>query len=1006
MATDMVRTSNVFSVQPSTRCNACGWCFSGHLASTSGPLLTVGCGTLLQDDAQQSSRGATLQQQQCNPKLALGSSHLGSSSQQMQLGQQLSPVKSSAKARRQLPVLLVDTGKQLDDVDDAPDSTRANDQREQQQLRSSPPQQQQPRHQQLQQQQSTPVQATTTAPSDGKSYKYIQLLNIASATGQLQSKSKLPSSTSSGMPAAARQPGGTPTRALTGAPLTSSSSAGTAENAHSLLRSSIPAGSSSSLAAKSTPIARATRSRASILDSSPGPSLIPTSPAAAAAPASPERPPGSRPTSSSSSSSVIQFSPSKRPDWSTGAKSSEVAGSPVRRSLCSATAVAAARPQYAFGSRIDTGTTARKPSPMRQSAPSPSPMRQTSCVAAPAARSRASPQRVPAAARSAAAAAASGPMRSASAPRMTSAEKVQSRFAQHQTSAAAAQRSKTPNPAARASGVTRPGAAGSSPTVTGSRARPGGQMPSSCLASSTSHSRHIARMRASDAGGSRLPGSSSSSSSSAARSASPASRISGLRASIERSPGSPAAVRGVSRSLPAAGGVLGSKAANSTGSPTKPKAAAAAAAGSPILLKPVAPTGQRIVGPRAERVSALAAASAAAESSSKAASVSSIGIPTLQDRYRSGYKHTPAAIAVAEARAAAAAAAAAGSPPAAASTGTASTAGLAVPKLSLGTLLKSPATPGLLRTRTTEGSDGDNASSSIVPSAIPGKAAAGHGSNNGVSPFLGRVSAPGTMAGVAPITAPVPVAQKQQQCANASMHTPQLQRGALPAYSGASAPAPGTPIPPSLAETPSDAAVPQLVEPAFVTPPAGEQTRHAAPAMGERMSPPLLPRELSSASVAADGGLSHEAPRDLKRESCSQLPCLSIEGSAASMDSAAVAVAARGIVLPLHRIEGDSNFVGIMEFSSPPKHRRGEQGSPKGAAAVCSQLLKSKASRVCSSSKPASTAATTGQGATATPAPVARAAASGSADSHDVEAAKDITPAANSTSKTLSFSPG
>jgi hypothetical protein len=125
---------------------------------------------------------------------------------------------------------------------------------------------------------------------------------------------------------------------------------------------------------------------------------------------------------------------------------------------------------------------------------------------------------------------------------------------------------------------------------------------------------------------------------------------------------------------------------------------------------------------------------------------------------------------------------------------------------------------------------------------------------------------------------------------------------------------------------------------------------------------------------------------------------LSKEGSAVSIDSAAVAVAAKGLMLPLHRLEEESNPDPAL-FASPPRHRRGEHSSPKGAAAVCSQLLKSKASSVCggSGSKPPHDEADVA----ATPA-----AAQQRAGKVSMVTPGMPTPCTSSPSKALRFTPG
>uniref|UniRef100_A0A383V5N7 Uncharacterized protein n=1 Tax=Tetradesmus obliquus TaxID=3088 RepID=A0A383V5N7_TETOB len=1013
---------------------------------------------LLSDANQGIIRGPKPLQQHASHKAGMD---IIGSSQQAVAALDKSPVKSPSKARRQLPVLSVDTARQLDDEDDAPDSTRANDQREQRQA----PHLQPPSSAAA----SVPPVAAATAPAaaadDGKRNKYIQLLNHASANGLIQGKSKLPSSTGSSSTSSVMNApaAGDPAAAAVAATKPAAASAAGRAATATHKNTSIGAGSNSSsvpqllqsagLAAKTTPIARGSRSRASILDSSPGGSLIPTSPAAAATTGPPSPPvvsrlPGSAGISSSGSASCIAASPSKRPDWRMPAKPvgqdaaanaagpAAAAGSPARRSLA-APAAAAARPQYAFGSRIEAPAAAstRKPSPMRQSAPGAVRHVSSSSPSGPspgsaAARAYASPQRVPAAARSAgglpaaatgragaspqrvpagarssatatgtaatragvspqrvpaaarSAAAASAAMRSTSAPRM-SADKLQSRFTQHQVSAAAAQRSKTPNPAARAAAAAGGAASGTTP---GSRAR---ASTSSVLASSSSaQSRHMARMRGSDAAAS------SSSTATGNRCASPASRVPGAR-SPASSPGT-AAMRAATRSLPSAAGAFGSG-----------SKASSSGAGSPTKLKPVAPAGQRAAGPRLPALTAATGGSSSSNAKALAGS-SAMGIPTLQDRYRSGHKHTPAAVAVAEARATAATGAAAASSCSASSTAAAVR---PVPKLSLGGLLgSSPATPGLLRTREQE----DNSCTPLVALPLPpGKAGAAakleqeSSSSSVASPFLGRIS---NMSAVASPPGPTTLpAHKQQQAA--AQCTPQQQRRSLlPMH-----PAPGTPIPPAPAGTPAgNAANVRLPDVDFSSTPlvagkgsAGSVASAVAAAAAGDMAPPLLPREVSGASLAyGDGSLSREASRDVTRETSMHAlhgaAGLSREGSAVSIDSAAVAVAAKGLMLPLHRLEEEE---ASAQFASPPRHRRGEHSSPKGAAAVCSQLLKSKASSVCggSGSKPTPAEAAAADDAAATPAAAQQ---QQRTNKGSMAAPLMATPASSSPSKALRFTPG
>eukprot|EP00775_Hariotina_reticulata_P006221 gene6221-6458_t len=122
--------------------------------------------------------------------------------------------------------------------------------------------------------------------------------------------------------------------------------------------------------------------------------------------------------------------------------------------------------------------------------------------------------------------------------------------------------------------------------------------------------------------------------------------------------------------------------------------------------------------------------------------------------------------------------------------------------------------------------------------------------------------------------------------------------------------------------------------------PLSAKLQQMAPANMDDCTPPLLSREHSS-SGPQSGALS-----ELSREGSRQLPAaawdsssfLSGESSTVSVQSA-VAVAAKGLALPLNRLSQQINEAAI----SPPKHRRGGGDSPRGAAAIASQLLKNKA---------------------------------------------------------------
>ncbi|WIA11432.1 hypothetical protein OEZ85_011549 [Tetradesmus obliquus] len=306
----------------------------------------------------------------------------------------------------------------------------------------------------------------------------------------------------------------------------------------------------------------------------------------------------------------------------------------------------------------------------------------------------------------------------------------------------------------------------------------------------------------------------------------------------------------------------------------------------------------------------------------------------------------------------------------------------------------------------------DNSCTPLVALPLPpGKAGAAakleqeSSSSSVASPFLGRIS---NMSAVASPAGPttLPAHKQQQAAAAAAQCTPQQQRRSLlPMH-----PAPGTPIPPAPAGTPAgNAANVRLPDVDFSSTPlvagkhsAGSVASAVAAAAAGDMAPPLLPREVSGASLAyGDGSLSREASRDVTRETSMHAlhgaAGLSREGSAVSIDSAAVAVAAKGLMLPLHRLEEEE---ASAQFASPPRHRRGEHSSPKGAAAVCSQLLKSKASSVCggSGSKPTPAEAAVADDAAATPAAAQQ--------QQRTNKGSMPTPASSSPSKALRFTPG
>lgn len=477
----------------------------------------------------------------------------------------------------------------------------------------------------------------------------------------------------------------------------------------------------------------------------------------------------------------------------------------------------------------------------------PSPMRQSASSTIPQ-RGSISPQRVPPAAKRVQAVQAAQPARSASAPRMAAADKGQSRFVVHQANAIAEQRSKTPNPALRAKAVA------ASPTAHG-------RVKAAAASLGAAAAKHIARLRSSqDQNTTKVADTSIISS------ASPVTR--------------PAA-----RSMPA-------RAASPHGN-----AGVGNNSCSSLLNKLDVSAGPRVPSYTPARTSGKGTSPG-----SRLLSTSPAGTPTIRDRYKSGYQHTPAAVAVEEARAAANNAAAGPHTSPTLST---------VPRLSLGALLSSTESPALLRTRNREESPTLPLASQPrqqPQAAIAGSQLCSEGSEQTEVHYLGRFGA-----------ASIAVAAQQQSAAS-SVSLPRV-----PVLETATA--------------------------------AAEQHSEAGDG-----SPPLLQRKLSRSleeekshdalqGEVSQGGLS-SCSKQLDNQA--SLPCLSKETSSLSIDSA-VAVAAKGLVFPLQRLQDAEE-----EAASPPKHRRGATGSPKGAAAVCSQLLKSRASSICGASNAAAESAVDG----------------------------------------------
>jgi hypothetical protein len=458
---------------------------------------------------------------------------------------------------------------------------------------------------------------------------------------------------------------------------------------------------------------------------------------------------------------------------------------------------------------------------------------------------------------------------------MSSAEKAQSRFTQHVVSAAAAQRSRTPNPMPRTAAAP---AAGSSAAAAAARRRP----QAAAGTGTSAESRHIARMQraSADSAGPRSPAKALSGGGAFGRPASPMARA--------------------ARSLPAA-----------------------AAGGSRIL--PTAPAGLSAKpGPRSERL-AMAAAAASSSSKVECSSSSTFVLPVIKDRYKSLYKHTPASLAVEEARAAAAAGiAGAARPRPAAAAGP-------VPRLALaGMPLVGPSGAALLAPRGEQQQQG-------------GVALAGtHGSQ--------ELRAPG-------LSPP----QLQQMPRRApSPCTPQA-----PAAPGAAGDFSNIGFTPPKREGPDETPSLLVKQASRVSSTggsnkAGEQHQAAAEQQQQPGSPPLAPRNLMGASdIDAADGSSMQAAR-------LQAP------AAAEPPRAGVAAAAKGLVVPplfsklpggrgphhAHAplaLDGDA----AEHCESPPQRRRGgPDDCPEGRAAATAaegisqlqqQTLKSKASSVCSS---------------------------------------------------------
>lgn len=556
-------------------------------------------------------------------------------------------------------------------------------------------------------------------------------------------------------------------------------------------------------------------------------------------------------------------------------------------------------------------------------------------------RAAASPQRVPAAARVSTAGAGSpaAGYRSASAPRMSSADKAQSRFTQHAVTAAAAQRSKTPNPAQRAAAAAAAAAAASSSGVAAAR-----RMRHSSH-STASESKHVARMRASEpaagAQHSRLPGFSSTSM--GLRSPTKAPAAGHLGSPILRGPTSRSVLAG--SAAPAAAGAR-------PGSASKSISSAAGA-----RVKPGVRSMDRVgltlpgAGP--------GTAGRGGASASTGSQDCAVMVPVIKDRYKDLFKHTPAATAVEEARAAAAAARRSPSPAGERSRLRSG----ALPKLALG---------GLAR----QGSGG--------PSAAPWGPAQQQQQHpepagDGVSPYLGRIS------GLAASPAPEGISSSSLHKARADFSTPQGQRKPVVPLLALST---LTPVPKSRPAVAAAAGAAAAASPcthlqaaggysteqrcsAGVSRPFADIDLTPCPSAGpvQDDTPSLLvksqPRTGSSSKGAVDSRAGSQleppspllAPRNLssgiQAEHSSSFAAA--DGAAEGCSAAPTAVGRGFLAIPGLQLPGAAAAEG--HFDSPPKHRRGERETPSPTDTGSQQgALKLKANTLCS------TAATSSSG--------------------------------------------
>jgi hypothetical protein len=708
-----------------------------------------------------------------------------------------------------------------------------------------------------------------------------------------------------------------------------------------LRTSASPKGLAGGLSSSSTTPCLRRSVRASILDSSQGASMIPASPEAAAASFSSSS--STRPVfpgAGNSSSKVIggvprAISPVNRlrsSAGSTGAPSRIVqareCSSPVRRSASSAQP----RPQYAFGTRIEVpAAIKRRPSPTRVGAAAPGSSGSPGSAAAGERvgrlRAAASPQRVPSAARvSAPAATNSAGYRSASAPRMTSADKLQSRFTQHATSAAAAQRSKTPNPAQRAAAAAAAAAAASSGSNAARRLR----QPPHAVAS---EGKHVARMRASESAVSagvqqtRLPGFSSTSMGMRSPTKAPAGHL-----------GSPM-LRGGSRSVLAA-------AAARPGSASK---GVPAAAGSRV--KPAARSVDRLA-------MSLPGAGSIAADAAAASHDCAVLMPVIKDRYKDLYKNTPAAVAVEEAKAAAAARLRSPSPVAEHGRPRSG----AVPKLALGGLARQgPGEPLAAPRGPSQQQQQHNAQDdarSPYLGRISGMAAspAAEGSSNDLHQVPGSFSTPqGQRNAVVPLLALstiTPVGRSRPVAAagagEASPFTPLQADGGYSRNSAAdvaAVPFSGIELTPCPSAGPVQDETPSLLVKS--QPRTGSSSKHADGRQDAELEPPspqLAPRDLSSGMQAAESSSTPAAPEQQHSSSC-----------ATSVQGGNAAAAGRGFTIPGLHLPGAAAGSADGHFDSPPKHRRGERESPSSSADTGSQnTLKMKANTLCSTASSSS----------------------------------------------------